>query len=164
MNIFVVDENPAAAARDLHDAHVVKMILESAQMMSSALWAHGQSAPYRQAYKSHPCTLWVGTARDNFEWISCHALALADEYERRFKRVHASRAVVTFATSKAYVIPAGALSPHPLAMPDVYRGDRTSAPTALAVQLYRGYYRAMKLTPRKKPATWTGRTPPEWTK
>ena len=36
MNIFVLDENPVIAAKMACDKHIVKMILESAQMLCTA--------------------------------------------------------------------------------------------------------------------------------
>ena len=57
MNIFVLDTDPQTAARLMCNKHVVKMILESAQMLCSA-FENGE-APYRRAYYNHPCTKWA---------------------------------------------------------------------------------------------------------
>ena len=60
MNIFVLHRDPKIAAQMSCDKHVVKMILETAQMLSSAARAKGAWAPYKQTHKKHPCTLWSG--------------------------------------------------------------------------------------------------------
>lgn len=55
MNIFVLDEDPVIAAKNLADKHIVKMTLETAQMLCSA---HPSGiAPYKQAHMKHPCTI-----------------------------------------------------------------------------------------------------------
>ena len=58
MNIFVLHKNPKKAAQYHHDKHVVKMILESAQMLCSVHWVMGSDgAPYKLAHKNHPCCI-----------------------------------------------------------------------------------------------------------
>ena len=83
MNIFILDENPIIAARYHCDAHIHKLILESAQMASSA--ARFLQLPsviypllYKPAYLSHPCTMWVCESPANLNWM----LMLAQELER----------------------------------------------------------------------------------
>ena len=64
MNIFVTDEDPVKSAQTLCDKHVVKMVLESAQMLSTAWrqWdpeASEERGLYKAAHPNHPCTKWV---------------------------------------------------------------------------------------------------------
>ena len=94
MNIFVVDEDPEVAARQLCDKHVVKMILESAQMLCTVALEHGFNAPYKKAHPKHPCTLWAGKSPENWSWLIAHGLAMAEEYTRRYGRTHKSEAVI----------------------------------------------------------------------
>ena len=99
MNIFVLDEDPAQAARYLDDVRLPKMCVESAQMMASALRRHGATdeqmpltkagKPYKGGYKHHPCTVWAGDSRANFHWLADHALSLCSEYAKRFGKTHA---------------------------------------------------------------------------
>jgi hypothetical protein len=68
MNIFVLSENPEIAASYHCDQHLHKMILESAQMLST--WAYkyfpkARSYVYKPAYENHPCTKWIDTTTDN---------------------------------------------------------------------------------------------------
>ena len=77
MNIFVLHEQPDVAAQILCDKHVVKMILESAQMLCTVAHNHGYDAPYRRTHPKHPCTLWAGKSQENWDWLISHALAMS---------------------------------------------------------------------------------------
>jgi hypothetical protein len=90
MNVFAVDSDPCAAARNLCDAHVrSKMIVESAQMLACAFRIDRLSridCPKTQkglsrkhGYKNHPCTIWVRQTPSNFEWLVYHALEMNQE-------------------------------------------------------------------------------------
>ena len=56
MNIFFLDKDPKIAAQMQCDKHVVKMILETAQMLSTAARAQGHDIGYKSAYHKHPMT------------------------------------------------------------------------------------------------------------
>lgn len=140
MNIFFVDQCPETAARSLCDKHVVKMPLESAQMLSTAhRLIDGDTYAdriglYKAAYQNHPCTVWCRASRDNYRWLFIHFRALLREYQERYGKEHACSALI----GGLAVIPAGIkdtdLTPPPQAMPDDVRvpGDVISA--------YRNYY------------------------
>ena len=155
MNIFVLDTDIDACARMHCDRHVIKMILESAQMLSTVVSEHGGRAKYKPTHRHHPCTRWAGQTRANFRWLTDLALALAFEHEVRFnpKREHASCEVVRACFAQRALIPAGPLTPFVQAMPERYRGPD-------AVAAYRRYYRAEKAAfatwqaPRREPAWW----------
>lgn len=73
MNIFVLDTDPAIAASYHCDQHLHKMILESAQMLSTAMWKwYPESRPYiyKPAHENHPCTLWVRKSVSNAAWLA----------------------------------------------------------------------------------------------
>ena len=72
MNIFFLDDNPKLSAQMQCDKHVVKMILETAQMLSTSARARGHDVVYKSAYPKHPMTLWVGQSPDNFAWAIIH--------------------------------------------------------------------------------------------
>lgn len=93
MNIFVTDTCPVESAVALDDKRVVKMALESAQMLSTALHLiEGTPVPppYRINHKNHPCTIWARTTKENYRWLLEHFVALCDEYTLRYGKVHAS--------------------------------------------------------------------------
>jgi hypothetical protein len=89
MNIFVLDYNPVTAAQMLCDKHVVKMALETAQILSTVC-----GGPYRPTHVNHPCVKWAGDNRLQFNWLRRHGLAICDEYTRRYGKVHKSQAVI----------------------------------------------------------------------
>lgn len=104
MNIFILDESPIIAARVQHDRHVVKMILESAQMLSVACHLNGDFMSlverhhldllYKPTHPNHPCSIWAREAPANFAWLTIHASALVGEYHHRFRKYHATYPVI----------------------------------------------------------------------
>lgn len=98
MNIFVTDENPEVAARNLCDKHVHKMIVESAQMLSAAWWVLDSGSPgpfsYKVTHKNHPCTKWVRESDGNYLWLGRHAMEMCKEYTRRYKKIHKTEALI----------------------------------------------------------------------
>ena len=93
MNIFVTDPSPTLSARVLPDKHIVKMPLETCQMLSivcSKKWGHGygdlhriNGEPYKTekgAFRNHPCTIWANASLENTWWLLAHGLALCNEY------------------------------------------------------------------------------------
>ena len=98
MNIFVLDESPVVSAKYACDKHVVKMILESAQMLCS-VQPEG-TAPYKRTHYNHPCTKWVRESSRNYEWLLIHAYALCDEYTRRYDKVHKTQAVIEWCETR----------------------------------------------------------------
>ena len=160
MNIFVLDTDPTTAARMHCDKHVPKMCVEAAQMMASALRRHGATdeqmpltkagTPYKGGYAHHPCTVWAGDSRDNFQWLAQHACILFLEYERRFGKEHACEQPIKTMCTMWKMIPEGGLTPFAQAMPDEYRNDDP-------VVAYRAYYHS------KQFAKWEKGTPaPDW--
>ena len=93
MNIFVLHPMPDIAARMQCDRHVVKMTLETAQMLSTAINELGGQAPYKSAHVNHPCSVWARETLSNFEWLWEHGINLAQEYTARYGKVHKSEAV-----------------------------------------------------------------------
>lgn len=152
MNIFAVDHCPLTAASQLCDKHVVKMVLETAQLFATLFWRSGREAPYKMTHKNHPCSLWLTESRQNAEWAMLHGLGLADEYMARYGKRHKSQGVleVLAAQLDTLGLPDRELTPFALAMPDQYKVE-------CPVESYRNYYRHDKV----KIATWK-RNRPDW--
>ena len=152
MNIFILDEDIEQCARYHCDQHVNKMVLESAQMLCTALNKKGISTPYRSTHINHPCVLWIESSFDNFEWLKELALALNREGRFRYKREkdHASISVIRQLETHKYV--REGLLPFAQAMPDQYKNidDPVSA--------YRSFY----IGEKSQFATWREREVPEW--
>lgn len=111
MNIFVTSPCPIECAKLLDDKRVIKMVLESAQMLSSAINECGGDAPYRTTHKNHPANVWARTTHSNWMWLFDHYVALSNEYYRRFGKVHKSSLLKTRLLANSYVIPKGELTP-----------------------------------------------------
>ena len=149
MNIFVLDKNPHVAAMYACDKHVVKMILESAQMLCSV---HPEgTAPYKRSFYNHPCTKWVRASSENYDWLIEHARALCTEYTRRYGKVHKSEKVIDWCDANRPELPNVGLTPFAQAMPEDYKNED-------AVEAYRTYYRNDK----RRFATWKDVDPPTW--
>ena len=101
MNIFVTDRCPVQSARNLPDKHIVKMPLETCQMLSIIYsdWYYGVGKLYKQdgtpyrtshgAFRNHPCTQWAAANQYNLAWLILHGIALCDEYHQRYlPKVH----------------------------------------------------------------------------
>jgi hypothetical protein len=152
VNLFVLDRDPAIAARWQCDRHVVKMTLESAQILCSAAHLNGHEAPYRPTHLEHPCVLWTAATRGNWRWVVAHGLALAAEYERRYGRTHKSLAVLQWAQASGAGPRHGRRQRFAIATPEEYR-------SADPVASYRAYY----LGEKAGFATWRAPAcPPPW--
>lgn len=89
MNIFYLDQSPTRAAQAQCDQHVVKMILESAQLLSTAHHElDGESPAYKPTHKNHPSAVWARASRSHYHWLYEHMMALGEEYTRRYGKVH----------------------------------------------------------------------------
>ena len=108
MNIFYLDKDPVVAAQMSCDKHVVKMILESAQMLCSAKrvldgieytdftkngrkirrWrlenSNLEQTIYKAGWLGHPSTQWVMASAYNYIWLYKHMMALNEEYKLRY--------------------------------------------------------------------------------
>lgn len=92
MNIFYVSSNPAVCARYLDDGRLVKMVVETAQLLSTALHEWGQSLPSDRmpgpTHRKHPCAIWVRESVENYDW-TCQLLeSLCIEYRYRYGKGH----------------------------------------------------------------------------
>jgi hypothetical protein len=160
MNIFYLSECPVEAARSMCDKHIVKMVLESAQILCTTHHECPTDAErperfYRKTHVNHPSTIWVRETTGNYEWICLHALALCEEYTHRYGKVHASQSLIEWASDNIPDIPDGEITKMPQCMPDEFKTD-------CSVQAYRKYYNVDKRNSFK--CVWTKREEPNWWK
>jgi Pyrimidine dimer DNA glycosylase len=158
MNIFYVDEDPIVAAKSLADKHVVKMIVETAQLLSTAHHVlddtdeHGiHDKIYKKTHMNHPSAVWVRESLDNYLWAWDHLNSLLGEYTHRYGKIHKTEDVLWSLISIPYNIKEVGFTPPPQCMPDEYKTDDT-------VTAYRNYYNHGKKHLHK----WTNREPPAW--
>ena len=152
MNIFVLDRDIRRCARYHCDAHVSKMILESVQILCTALNKKGFETPYRSTHMKHPCVLWAEESYDNFLWLARLARALNGEYRYRYRRQADHASIAVLAQIENLPFEGAGLTEFAQAMPDSYKvpGDPVSA--------YRAFYNGEKWPF----ARWTRRAPPPW--
>ncbi len=160
MNIFYVDYDARLAARALCDKHVVKMILESAQLLCTAhhvipRWKDELPEKfYKATHKNPPCAIWTREYLGNYCWLALHAIYLCEEYTYRYNKKHATEDLIWWcAEHTAYekYDPNG-IDP-PQCMPDEYKMEDT-------VEAYRRYYNECKRNTIQM--KWTRRNPPKW--
>lgn len=91
MNIFTPYSEQWINAKILDDKRVVKMVLETTQLLSNALHLNNQSnlAPYKLTHKNHPCSLWAAESYGNFNWLTRYAYYINSEYSYRYSKIHA---------------------------------------------------------------------------
>lgn len=127
MNIFYLDKDPKLAAIYQYNKHVVKMILESAQMLCTAHHCYGSAeqkanVPYKQAHLNHPSTIWARQSKSTYMWLYEHMMALGTEYYVRYGKTHLTitKCKEFLATPPKY-IQGDEWSQPPQAMPDEYK-------------------------------------------
>ena len=176
MNIFILDKDPIKAAQLQCDKHIVKMILESAQMLCTAhrvidgypdirvrngrsnkvfkLPDYRESLFYGATHRNHPCNVWVRQSLKNYKWLYDHFCALCDEYTHRYGKVHKSDEKLREALC---VAPTGIrgqeLTEFKLAI------DREDCLCNDPVQAYRKYYQTKQ---DRFKMVWTNRAIPDW--
>jgi hypothetical protein len=152
MNIFYLDKDIQICAQYHCDKHVVKMILEYAQILCTVLHEAGQTAPYQPTHKKHPCIVWTKTSLDNWLWLQELCFALNDEYQFRYKHNDPHKSFLVAAGLELPNLPSLGVTQRPQAMPDKYKVDGDP------VTAYRNYY----LGEKSRLLSYTNRNLPMW--
>ena len=182
MNIFVLDKDPKIAAINQCDKHVVKMIVESAQMLSTThrmldgtketrpsksgkrqvpYWSlsnnESENTLYKAVHMNHPCTVWTRESVENYEWHYEHFCALCDEYQYRYGRIHQTDSLLRdMLKNPPKNIPKGVgPTPFPLAMGSNPECMDYSNP----VNSYRKFYQTKS---KRFDMRWSKRKTPNW--
>ena len=169
MNIFFLHRNPNKCARYHCDKHVVKMILESAQLLytcfmmchetpqliSSAPLTKSGNNGYRACFHNHPCAIWLRKSKDNYIWLCKMTIALCKEYTYRYNKIHTTEKHIhwLYEQGDGLNIKSKGLIKLALAMPDQYKCKSTK-------KSYRKYY----IGEKGDFAKWTRRNIPKWYK
>lgn len=152
MNVFVLSEDIYECASLHCDKHVVKMILETAQLLCSVHHMTGSTAPYKLTHKNHPCSIWARENDSNYLWLCELGLALCAEYTKRYKKVHKTQAIIEWCIDNIPTLSSAPKTVHPLCMPDECKSDNI-------VDSYRQYY---ILKSKDIDMRYTQTTKPEW--
>jgi hypothetical protein len=111
MNIFVTSKCPIECAKYLDNKRKVKMVLETAQMLSTAINENGGQATYKSTHKNHPSNIWLRKTKANYRWALRHFAALCREYTRIYGKTHKSSKLVKEFIDGYKLIPNGKLTP-----------------------------------------------------
>lgn len=163
MNIFSTSHCPTQSAQDLTNIHVTKMVLESAQLLSTAHHVlDGVQVGYKPTHSGHPSSKWTRNSSTNYQWLYAHYKALCDEYTFRTGKAHKSSELLSILSSLPKNIKGGGLDPFALCVPEEFQRlglfDQTIS--------YRAYLnvKLKEWACREKPikVEWTNRKQPEW--
>lgn len=152
MNIYVLDNDPRLAAAYQCDKHVVKMTVETAQLLSTSHHLLGGDGPYKPTHANHPCAVWTRGSAENYEWTFELFAYLLAEYTRRYGKSHACARHLAALRSLPPGLASNGLTDFVQCMPEHYRieGD--------AVAAYKAYYLGDKSVFAKwkmgEPAWW----------
>lgn len=175
MNIFYISDNPVQAAQWMVDKHVVKMILESAQLLSTAhrlldgemlvsksktgrnvkrytLPDARDAIIYQATHVNHPSAVWCRQSVENYNWLVDHFMALLEEYTYRYGKIHKCTEIAYELSSPPYNLRDWEMTKMPSAMADEYKISEDP------IVNYRNYYKFGKSSMHK----WTNREPPNW--
>ena len=181
MNIFILDKDALKAAQLQCDKHVVKMIVESAQMLSTShrvldglqtrklsksgkrmvkYWImedyFKENTLYKAVHMNHPCTVWTMESLENYSWHYDHFLALCAEYTHRYGKTHATQTRLADMLSNSPInIQSVGLTPFRMAM----QNEPQCMNKTDIVQSYRNYYKTKK---DRFKMVWSRREIPNW--
>ena len=156
MNIFRLDNDPISAAIYQCDKHVVKMCLETAQLLSTTHRVlDGDAAPsdlYKATHKNHPSAVWARENSANYLWLLEHFDGLLSEYQYRYGKRHACNRLMPVLEFLPKNIEHDIHeTPFRLAMPKEYHHSNP-------VKAYRDYY----WNEKRYMAKWSADRTPEW--
>src|SRR5574343_561635 len=137
MNIFWLDDDTTRAAQYHCDKHVVKMCVEYAQLLSSAMHILApercsDTFPYKLTHKNHPCAIWTRKSYSNFILLRHLAIALGDEFTLRYGKEHKSIEIIKLMPTD-FAFPNIEQTEPPQCRPDLYKSSNR-------VEAYRKYY------------------------
>ena len=175
MNIFYLHPLPEICAQQHVDKHVVKMILEYAQLLSTAhrvldgteiialsnsgrrmkrwkLPDERDCVLYEATHLSHPSTIWARQSSANYKWLGKLFNFLLNEYTFRYGKTHATNRLLLPLFDFPIKIPVKTFTEPPSVMPEKFKVADDS------VLSYRNYYQTEKI----KLFSWKNRPLPDW--
>lgn len=156
MNIFFLHFDPRICATLHVDKHVIKMILETCQLLCSAVHLSGDYIPcYKLTHKNHPCSKWTRESKQNYDWLCVLGIELCKEYTFRYGKVHKCQPYILDLQNNPPTLPDIGLTPPAQAMPEMYRSENV-------VESYRYYYVYEKNQLLSWKGKVSGRNQPEW--
>ncbi len=163
MNIFVTDISPVKSAEALDDKRLIKMVLESAQLLSTSIFVHSHivhAQIYKPTHLKHPCTLWACKTSANWQWLFDHLVALCIEYTRRYNRAHKTSGILSHLTELKFHIEEGPMTDFVNCTSS--ESMKVDFRNISNVQEAYRLYLASKWNYDKLPPKWTNRQAPNW--
>lgn len=156
MNIFFLHMNARICAQMHLDKHVIKMILETTQLLCSAVHMTNSYEPcYKLTHKNHPSAIWTRESLENYLWLCDLGLELCTEYTYRYGKIHKCEPYLISLKARPANLPSIGMTPPKLAMPEMYKHYDV-------VTAYRYYYLYDKTDILSWKGKVAGREPPEW--
>lgn len=167
MNIFVLHRNLHLSAIFHHNRHIVKMPIETAQMLSCnqhVILGNKVNAEkiYRKTHENHGCNVWARESLSNYVWLCEFGIYLCEEYTHRYGRQHASKLIIDHCLKNPLPIIDIGLTPFYQAIPGEYKLSTD------VIENYRNFYCAEKLASfdskfcRWDINQWKKRREPHW--
>lgn len=155
MNIFILDDDPVLIAQYHVNRHIVKMPLETAQLLCNAHHICGSNyqIPYKLTHASHPITKWIGLSKSNYIWLVNLGFELCKEYTFRYEKEHVCQKIIGWCSDNIPNLPNCGTTEFIKAMPIEYKVDSV-------VDSYRNYYNGAK----RHLFCWKNRKQPWWIK
>lgn len=165
MNIFYTNHCPVQAALDHNKRHQVKMILEYAQLLSTAHFElDGVSTEYKPTHKTHPSAIWSRQSVEHYKWVHTCAMELCRLYSQSTGKVHATQEVLQRLSTPPKAIPHRKFSEPPVAAPDEFKAIAVFQSTTVAYQKYLCYkFKEWESRPKPLKVEWSHRVP-DWYK
>ena len=145
MNRFIIEERPRDIAKSLCDQHIVKMPLEEAQMLCTAVWHHRpryaeEHNLYKPVHQKHPCTLWAQRNRSNYTFAWQLYNEMLNEYTNRYGKIHGASKHKDVILQARWLMPwsrAGGITKHP----QCFSGhDDLKTKEFFPIEAYRKFY------------------------
>ena len=135
MNIFILHLNQSTCVKMYVNKHVIKMILESCQLLCSVHHVcDSKYVPvYKLTHKNHPCSIWARESLTNYKWLIVLAKELCKEYTYRYGKIHKCESYINDLEKNLPPIEDKGFTPPAQAMPDIYKDSDV-------VEAYRHYY------------------------
>ena len=152
MNIFILDNDMSKNVEFYVNKHIVKMPLESVQILSTVVRLSGIDAGYKITHVNHPCVKWANNSLSNWRWLKELVYYLNEEWQYRYDHTNNHKSYEKLLTLPEPNINDIGLTPFAICM------DNDSKINNNPVECYRKYYNTQK----RHLFDWKKRNIPYW--
>lgn len=154
MNIFVISQDTTECAKALDDLRLNKMIIETAQLLSTAMRFRGYTGNdiYKSTHLNHPCAIWARETSENYKWLLLYMSDLVEERTNRTGKNHKSYQIFNTLCGGPKLMPQGPITP--FANCSTYKGQSVFVAYQFTLK--------DKWANDKRPPKWTNTVKPSW--